>query len=81
MTNTMLGSRDGWVVGSYDLMLSALKKGTHTIELTVADDGKGDGCFWLGCAGASCKVERKGGTTNREQRVLDCLLLWARFSL
>jgi hypothetical protein len=45
VTNVMLGSNEGWVVGSYYLMLGALKKGTHTIQLTVADDGKGNGHF------------------------------------
>ena len=41
----MLGSRDGFVVGVYDLKLGALKKGPHTIQLTVADDGKGNGRY------------------------------------
>ena len=45
VTNVMLGSDEGWVVGAYDLMLGTLKKGTHTIQLTVADDGKGNGEF------------------------------------
>jgi len=45
VTNTMLGSNEGWVVGAYDLMLGALKKGTHTIQMTVADDGKGNGHY------------------------------------
>jgi hypothetical protein len=45
VTNVMLGSDEDWVVGAYDLMLGALKKGTHTIQLTVADDGKGYGDF------------------------------------
>jgi hypothetical protein len=47
VTAEMLGSQEGWVFGAYNLMLGALKKGTHTIQLTVADDGKGNGrCNW-----------------------------------
>jgi hypothetical protein len=45
VTNEMLGSSDGWVVGDYDLKLGAFKKGTHTLELSIADDGRGDGSF------------------------------------
>jgi len=41
-TNTMLGSGEGYRVGAYNLKLGALKKGRHRIELTVADDGKGN---------------------------------------
>ena len=42
VTNTMLGSGEGYRVGAYNLKLGALKKGRHRIELTVADDGKGN---------------------------------------
>jgi hypothetical protein len=45
VTNTMLGSYDGGVFGTYDLPLGALSKGTHTIQFTVADDGKGNGHY------------------------------------
>ena len=45
VTNTMLGSGEGYRVGVYNLELGALKKGTHTIELTIADDRKGDGGY------------------------------------
>ena len=42
VTNTMLGSGEGYSVGVNNLELGALKKGTHTIELTIADNGKGN---------------------------------------
>jgi hypothetical protein len=42
VTNTMLGSGEGFRVGVYNLTLGALKKGRHTIEMTVADDRKGN---------------------------------------
>ena len=42
VTNTMLGSGEGFRVGVYNLELGALKKGEHTIEITMADDGKGN---------------------------------------
>ena len=42
VTNTMLGSGEGYRVGAYNLKLGALKKGRHRIELTVADDRKGN---------------------------------------
>jgi len=45
VTNSMLGSNEHWVVGVYDLTLGALNKGIHTIQLTVADDGKGNGQY------------------------------------
>ena len=45
VTNTMLGSGENYRVGVYNLKLGALKKGRHRIELTVADDGKGNGAF------------------------------------
>ena len=46
VTNTMLGSNEGEVViGVYNLKLGALKKGEHRIELTVADDGKGNALY------------------------------------
>ena len=41
VTNTMLGSAEGFHVGVCNLKLGALRKGEHRIELTVADDGKG----------------------------------------
>ena len=47
VTNTMLGSGEGYQVGVYNLELGKLKKGTHTIELSLADDGKGNaGYSW-----------------------------------
>lgn len=45
VTNEMLGSNDGYRVGVYDLSLGTLKRGPHTIQLTVADDGKGNGTY------------------------------------
>jgi len=45
VTNTMLGSGEGYRVGVYNLALGALKKGRHTIEMTVADDGKGNATY------------------------------------
>lgn len=47
VTNTMLGSSESesFGIGVYNLKLGALKKGEHRIELTVADDGKGDGFY------------------------------------
>jgi hypothetical protein len=45
VTNTMLGSTEGFHVGAYNLKLGALKKGEHHIELTVADDGKGSASY------------------------------------
>jgi len=45
VTNTMLGSNEGYVHGVYDLMLGSFKKGTQTIQLTVADDGIANGSF------------------------------------
>ena len=47
VTNTMLGSDENYVFGVYNLTLGELKKGNHTIQLTVADDGKGNrGFVW-----------------------------------
>ena len=45
VTNTMLGSGENYRVGVYNLKLGALKKGRHRIELTVADDGKGNATY------------------------------------
>ena len=45
VTNTMLGSDEGFQVGVCNLKLGALKKGEHRIELTVADDGKGSASY------------------------------------
>ena len=45
VTNTMLGSGEGYRVGVYNLKLGALKKGRHSIELTVEDDGKGNATY------------------------------------
>jgi hypothetical protein len=41
----MLESSDHGTYGVYDLTLGALKKGTHTLQLTVADDRKGNGRY------------------------------------
>ena len=46
VTDTMLGSGEGFRVGVYNLSLGALEEGTHTIEMTVADDGKGSAYQW-----------------------------------
>jgi len=43
VTNEMLGSSEGFRVGSYELDLGALAKGIHSLEFTVAEDGKGNG--------------------------------------
>lgn len=45
VTFGMLRSNEGYEVGSYDLVLGALKKGDHTIRLVVAEGGMGDGWF------------------------------------
>jgi hypothetical protein len=45
VTNTMLGSSEGFRVGVCNLKLGALEKGEHRIELTVADDGKGNATY------------------------------------
>jgi hypothetical protein len=45
VTSEMLGSREGGENGVYNLSLGGQKKGTHTIELTIADDGNGNGAF------------------------------------
>jgi hypothetical protein len=45
LTNEMLGSSDRGTFGAYNLSLGELKRGTHTIELTIRDDGKGNGMF------------------------------------
>jgi len=45
VTNTMLGSGEGYRVGVYNLKLGTLKKGRHSIELTVEDDGKGNATY------------------------------------
>ena len=42
VTSNMLGSNED-VHGVYNLALGALSKGRHTILLTVAEDGKGNG--------------------------------------
>jgi len=45
VSNTMLGSGEGFHVGVYNLKLGELKRGRHRIELTVADDGKGNAAY------------------------------------
>jgi len=45
LTNKMLGSSEGFGVGVYNLKLGPLKKGEHRIELTVADDRKGNATY------------------------------------
>jgi hypothetical protein len=45
VTNEMLGSDERLVCGAYNLSLGSLNKGTHTIQLTVVDDGKGNGRY------------------------------------
>ncbi len=41
----MLGSNEGHLVGGHDLDLGSLDKGQHSTQLTVADDGKGNGTY------------------------------------
>lgn len=45
VTSEMLGSRDGWHVGSYDLLLGPLQAGSHSIAFSIPDDSAGDGSF------------------------------------
>jgi hypothetical protein len=48
VTYKMLGSLDSdhfLSFGAYDLNLGSLNKATHSIQLTVAEDGEGDGVF------------------------------------
>ena len=45
VTAATIGSRDGWTVGAYNLEIGELDEGRHMIELTVADDGEGDGGY------------------------------------
>ena len=45
VTDTMLGSGEGFKVGIYNLPLGELVEGTHSIEMTVADDGKGNATY------------------------------------
>jgi len=41
VTDTMLGSAEGGVFGSYDLDLGPIPKGRHTLKLSMPDDGLG----------------------------------------
>ena len=41
VTDTMLGSAEGAVFGSYDLDLGPIQKGHHTLKLSMPDDGLG----------------------------------------
>lgn len=45
VTNTMLGSAEGFRVGSYELDMGGLEEGEHWLEFTVATDGKGNGAY------------------------------------
>jgi hypothetical protein len=45
VTAKMVGSADHGGYGVYDLLLGELKKGVHTITMTVADDGTGNGGY------------------------------------
>lgn len=45
VTGELVGSGEGGRMGAYNLRLGALTEGTHTIQLTVADDGIGNGSF------------------------------------
>jgi hypothetical protein len=45
VTSAMLGSGENSVYGSYNLILGRMERGLHTIKLTIADDGKGNGRF------------------------------------
>ncbi len=42
VTNEMLGSAEGWIVGSFDLSLGAMDEGNHAIALAIREDGKGN---------------------------------------
>jgi hypothetical protein len=50
VTDTMLGSAEGGVFGSYDLDLGPISRGHHTLKLSMPDDGLGyNGSFrWDG---------------------------------
>jgi hypothetical protein len=41
VTDTMLGSAEGGVFGSYDLDLGSIPKGHHTLKLSMPEDGLG----------------------------------------
>jgi hypothetical protein len=45
VTFGMLRSNENYTVGGYDLVLGVLEKGSHTIQLVVAEDGNGNGAF------------------------------------
>lgn len=45
VTGEMLGSRDGGIVGSYDLPLGPLQAGSHSIAFDIPDDSMGNGGF------------------------------------
>jgi hypothetical protein len=45
VTNAMLGSAEGFVIGSYELDIGGLEQGEHSLEFTVAEDGKGNGAY------------------------------------
>ena len=45
VTADMLGSYEHSAFGSYELNLGPLEKGIHNIEISVADDGKGNGRY------------------------------------
>ena len=45
VTAEMVGSADHGRFGACDLTLGDLKKGVHTIVMTVADDGTGNGGY------------------------------------
>jgi hypothetical protein len=41
VTSTMLGSGEGGVFGSYDLELGPMRKGPHTLTISMPEDGLG----------------------------------------
>ena len=45
VTSEMLGSRDGGVMGSYDLPLGPLQAGSHSVTFSVQSDGIGNGGY------------------------------------
>lgn len=45
VTSEMLGSRDDWHVGSYDLPLEPRQAASRSIAFSIPDDSEGDGEF------------------------------------
>jgi hypothetical protein len=45
VTGEVIGSKEGSIFGVYNLSLGSFDKGAHTIVMTVADDGIGNGTY------------------------------------